>query len=432
MATVIRVIAASSVFVAAAVALALPHAVTIPLLSALGLIAVAPQLEAIAEAYLRKRTELGAFSPLDVSATVVVSAYLPNEQHIILDTIRHLLHQLSYPRSFDVLLVYNTPVRLAVEEELQALAAAEPRLRVVHAVASNSKAENLNTAMPLLTTSMTALYDADARPERLALARAAAWIAQGYDFVQGANSIRQPSPSLLSTIVAVEFAQKFFVSYSARYCLAGVTYFCGSNGYWSTEILRGTPFKEHALVEDIDAFLRSALSGAKYVYDPQIECSELAPPNCVAWWNQRLRWAGGWLQLMRWHQRSILRSDWCLARKLCWTFFLAGRRLLIPTACAMVLATFIVRPELAVGAVSSMVALVWAAAVHQGISMSASRRHVRVSARVIALYVFAFPLYEALRTLTTVVALYYHRNIWRVTPRPHVGTPIRSADVIAW
>ena len=57
-------------------------------------------------------------SPVPFSS-FVIPAYLPNEKDIILETIMHILTNVERPeKGLEVILVYNTPVELAVEKEL--------------------------------------------------------------------------------------------------------------------------------------------------------------------------------------------------------------------------------------------------------------------------------------------------------------------------
>ena len=75
----------------------------------------------------------------------LVAAYLPNEQDIIVETIRHLLLHVQRPAAgLEIILAYNTPVDLLVEAELRKLAKQYPEFILLRVEGSRSKAENLN------------------------------------------------------------------------------------------------------------------------------------------------------------------------------------------------------------------------------------------------------------------------------------------------
>ena len=62
--------------------------------------------------------------------TAIIPAYLPNEESIVLDTIA--THLRNGPANHEVIVAYNTPVPMAIESELDALAMQEPRLVVLN------------------------------------------------------------------------------------------------------------------------------------------------------------------------------------------------------------------------------------------------------------------------------------------------------------
>lgn len=72
--------------------------------------------------------------------------------------------------------------------------------------------------------------------------------------------------------------------------------FCGSNGYWKADLLKGHQMHGHMLCEDIDSALRAYGEGKKAVHDMNVLSYEMAPTNFAAFWKQRMRWAKGWTQ----------------------------------------------------------------------------------------------------------------------------------------
>src|SRR4028119_1431800 len=77
------------------------------------------------------------------AATALICAYLPNEQAIILQTIRHFLDEIDYPGELKVLLVYNSHQPLPVLSDLQILAKERSSFRFIEVPKSRRKAANI-------------------------------------------------------------------------------------------------------------------------------------------------------------------------------------------------------------------------------------------------------------------------------------------------
>ncbi len=229
-------------------------------------------------------------------ATAIVAAYLPNESATILETLGHFLEQ-DYPGDLQVLLAYNSPERLAVEDDLERLAAVEPRLTLHRVPDSTSKAQNVNAALGVATGEFVGIFDADHHPMPGSFRRAWQWIADGADVVQGHCAVRNGEQSLIARTVAVEFEQIYAVSHPGRTAMHGFGIFGGSNGFWRTSVLRRIRLRGDRLTEDIDSSVRATLAGYRIETDPGLVSRELAPVSAGALWRQRLRWSQGWFQV---------------------------------------------------------------------------------------------------------------------------------------
>ena len=134
----------------------------------------------------RRHAKAGTDLPPLPPCTAIIAAYLPNEQDIIWETIQHMLTQIDVPGDqFQVILAYNTPESLAIEADLQELAARDPRLLPLRVAGSKSKAENVNAALGAATGEIVAVYDADHLPAPDCFRRAWRWLGNGCDMVQG-------------------------------------------------------------------------------------------------------------------------------------------------------------------------------------------------------------------------------------------------------
>lgn len=244
------------------------------------------------------------------SLSVVIAAYLPNEQEIIVETLRHVLRTLRVPsHRLQIVIAYNTPSDLDVEQILRQIGATAAQILPLKVQRSRSKAQNVLGALPHLTGEMTVLLDADHHPAADAPARAWRWLEQGYDIVQGRCIVRNARESRLTHLVALEFEQIYGVSHQGRSMLVDTAIFGGTNGWWRTSVLRAIGMDPRMLTEDIESAVRSMLAGFRLVHDRSVISTELATQTWRSWWNQRLRWAQGWLQVALRHQGPMWRTE---------------------------------------------------------------------------------------------------------------------------
>ena len=234
---------------------------------------------------------------------IVIVAYLPNEQGIIMARIDYALEKIVYPHDkMRVNIVYNTPYPIEpLETEMRRLSLKHKHLRVIKVPNSTSKADNLNYFCSVgsgADADVIAIFDCDHYPHpygpRWAMER---FKADGkIDTVQGRCIIQNTTDGLLPAMVAVEFDKIYAVSHPGRASMWDFGLFCGSNGYWRATLLRDLKMDDKMLTEDIDSALRAFARGAKVVHDLNVCSYELAPKTLQAFWKQRTRWAQGWLQ----------------------------------------------------------------------------------------------------------------------------------------
>jgi DNA-binding response OmpR family regulator/cellulose synthase/poly-beta-1,6-N-acetylglucosamine synthase-like glycosyltransferase len=262
-------------------------------------------------------------------ASAIIAAYLPNEAATLLDTIDAFL-AIDYPGPLQIILAYNTPRDMPIESVLRDLALRDSRfvpLRVAH---STSKAQNVNAALSIVTGEFVGVFDADHMPQPDSFRRAWRWLNHGYDVVQGHCLIRNGAESRVARTVAVEFEAIYAVSHPGRARLHGFGIFGGSNGYWRTDLLRRTRMHGFMLTEDIDSSMRVLEDGCRIASDPHLISRELGPVTLGALWNQRMRWAQGWLQVSTKHLWRALRSPQLTLRQKTGFIHLLGWREIFP------------------------------------------------------------------------------------------------------
>lgn len=241
--------------------------------------------------------------PLAPGNTAIVAAYLPNEADTIGETIEKFLQAED---DLQLIVAYNTPEPVPIEDKLQALAEKDPRLVVLKVPHSTSKAQNVNAAISYATGGLIAIFDADHHPEPGVFQLARRRLEEGFVVAQGRCVVRNGATSMLARMVAVEFETIYGVSHPGRAVVHGFGIFGGSNGYWRAEALHSTRLQGAMLTEDIDASVRLSLAGGEIVSDPGLISTELAPTKLTVLWKQRLRWAQGWFQVTVRHGLHIL------------------------------------------------------------------------------------------------------------------------------
>jgi cellulose synthase/poly-beta-1,6-N-acetylglucosamine synthase-like glycosyltransferase len=373
---------------------------------------------------------------LPISATpipfvsVVVVAYLPNEQDIIEETLRHWLTQVEVPTAgWEVILAYNTPTQLPVEARLYRLARQNPALVLLPVSQSRSKAENLNAALRHVRGEMTCIFDADHHPAPDCLRLAWEWLSQEqYDGVQGRNIIRNADDNWMTQLIAVEFECIYGISHYGRSLLADTALFGGSNGYWRTEAIRSLGFYPNRLTEDIDATVRGLLSGYRLVHDPAIVTTELAPTSLRGLWLQRQRWSQGWLEVAGIYIERVRRCPYLdPVQKTYWLLMLLFSQCFYPLVwqvVPMMLSTHIslfYRDLKFENLNLLMMGLLTVSTVLQvSLAMRLRPAYSNYSRRHGGLYCLLSPVYFWLKVLIGMAALYNYlrgSRVWHVTAR---------------
>ncbi|MDQ1398600.1 MAG: hypothetical protein QOK20_532 [Acidimicrobiaceae bacterium] len=311
---------------------------------------VVTALTVYAEALLALRRVTPPPATLEVypSASAIVVAYLPNETSTLVETLSCLLAQ-DYPGPLEVVLAYNTPRRLPIEQELATMAAGDPRLILIRVGDSTSKAQNINAALQVVQGEMIGIFDADHRPMTQAFRRAAAWLASGVDVVQGRSVVRNGGDNRLARMVAVEFEGIYAVAHPGRAALHTFGIFGGSNGFWRAGVLNRLRMRPDMLTEDIDISIRAVFAGNRIAVDPQLISEELSPLTPMALWSQRIRWSHGWHQVSRKQVGRIWRNEVLTLRQRLGASFLLGWREAYPWVAAQMIPilafSILVRPH---------------------------------------------------------------------------------------
>jgi len=288
------------------------------------------------------------------AVSVLVPCYLPNEQRIIMSTIRHILKKLEYPAPITLFVVYNgckdrhleIQDKLYDEEKLRGWHGGN-RLRVMNVEDSTSKADNLNAALKEVEDEFVAVYDADHHPDPHSLTmlmdriRGPFWDStERCDTVQGSVYIRQTIKGktrgiadiarlALAFYIDAEFFIQHFIYFPTIEMLSTSGFFGGSNALWRTEVIRRYGLDKQMLTEDIHVSALAFLDNHNIVFCPEARSGELAPGNLKSLYRQRLRWVLGWEEVTLACTKLLLRSSLSVRRKLGFIFMFPTRWLLL-------------------------------------------------------------------------------------------------------
>jgi cellulose synthase/poly-beta-1,6-N-acetylglucosamine synthase-like glycosyltransferase/DNA-binding response OmpR family regulator len=369
------------------------------------------------------------------AASAIIAAYLPNEAGTVVETVRAFLRQ-DYP-GLQVILAYNTPHDLPVEDELRAIAAEDPRLIPMRIRDSVSKAQNVNAALSRVTGEFVGVFDADHHPAHGSFKRAWRWIASGVDVVQGHCVVRNGQSGFLQRLVTSEFEAIYAVAHPGRARVHGFGIFGGSNGYWRTPVLRRTRMRGFMLTEDIDSSMRVIAAGGRIVSDPGLVSTELAPADWRGLWGQRLRWAQGWSQVSLRHIFTMVGNAHLTLRQRLGLLYLLGWREVYPWISLQafpILAYWFLRGSPPVDWFVPIFVLTTAFTTSAGVMQSwtawrLARPELRRRKRwfaVFALSSFAFYTeYKNVMTRTAHLKEAMRERQWKVTPRTaHVPGPV--------
>jgi len=240
--------------------------------------------------------------------SVVIPAY--NEAEVLPDTIA-ACRALDYPAErLEVVLCYEADCDDETPAICERAAAEHPEFVAVERdEAGGGKAAAANYGVEHATGEVIASIDADHQFEPDAVRRAVRWFHAEPETacVKGRCYGRNPTDSIVALHATVDRHINEKVDIYPREVFSGFTIFGGGQAFFRSTVFETYGgFDEDILIEDVDMSARMHRDGERIRLDPGIVTYEEQPTTVSAWWNQRKRWARGWMQVSVRHFKALV------------------------------------------------------------------------------------------------------------------------------
>jgi cellulose synthase/poly-beta-1,6-N-acetylglucosamine synthase-like glycosyltransferase len=256
-------------------------------------------------------------APADLAAPLVDTGFRPtvsvlvackNEQAVAERLVAVLL-SLDYPVDLLQLVVVDDASTDRTGDILDARAALEPRLRVIHRPTGSGggKSGGLNAALPVCTGEIIVVFDADHAPRPDVLRRLVRHFEDpGVGAVQGRCEIRNPQDSPLTGLIAIDYLAGYLVNEYGRQSIYQLPAYGGANCAVRASSLRALGgWNIDTVTEDTDLTIRLILKGERVRYDVTAVDEEEGVVTLGRYWRQRYRWARGHQQVWREYRKAV-------------------------------------------------------------------------------------------------------------------------------
>lgn len=243
--------------------------------------------------------------------SVAILVGCKNEE-LVVDAMLTALLAMHYPADKLSVVIVDDGSDDGTGAKLDARAALEPRLKVLHRPpnAGGGKSGALNEALATVDAEIVLVFDADHEPEPNALQRLVRHFRDPeVGAVMGRCVIRNGKESSMATTVFVDFLSGYLVNEYGRQALFELPAYGGANCAVRMSTLRGLGgWNPDTVTEDTDLTLRVLLSGQRVRYDVSAIDYEEAVVTAKRFWTQRYRWARGHQKCFRDYAGATLRS----------------------------------------------------------------------------------------------------------------------------
>ncbi|MGR7025146.1 glycosyltransferase [Geodermatophilus sp. URMC 62] len=267
---------------------------------------------AVAAARWAERDLLAADVGLDTYTPPVAVLVGCKNEELVVDGMVAALLALDYPADRLTLVVVDDGSDDATSAKLDAWAAREPRLRVLHRPpgSGGGKSGALNDALDLVEAEVVLVFDADHEPESSALRRLVRHFRDPVvGAVMGRCVIRNGRDSHMAGTVFVDYLSGYLVNEYGRQALFELPAYGGANCAVRMSTLRALGgWNPETVTEDTDLTLRILAAGQRVRYDVSAIDFEEAVVSAQRFWKQRYRWARGHQKCLRDYWRPLMRT----------------------------------------------------------------------------------------------------------------------------
>ena len=243
------------------------------------------------------------------TVSVLLPAY--NEEKVLEDTLEACT-ELDYPEDkYEILVCYEAECSDRTGKIAQQYAEEYEVIRALKRdEEGGGKARATNYALERADNEIIGLIDADHRYRPDALKKAVRWFRREDVWcVKGRCYGRNPESSLMTLHATLERHIAERIDIYARHVMDGFGFFGGGQAFFRRDVFEelGT-FSERTLVEDIDMSAEIQRAGKQIAVDMDVVTFEENPADLNAWWQQRMRWTRGWMQVALRHTIGFSRE----------------------------------------------------------------------------------------------------------------------------
>lgn len=252
--------------------------------------------------------------PADLTYIPKVSIIVAcKNEELVVDNLVDRLGALTYPPEKLQIIIVNDNSDDRTGEILDARAAADSRLRILHRPpgSTGGKSGALNDAWKLCSGSILIIFDADHEPTPEVILRLVRHFEdETTGAVMGRCIIKNRDDSLMSKLVWLEYLSGYLCDEYGRQAVAALPAYGGANCAVRVSALEYVGgYNEHSVTEDTDLTLRLVLAGYKVRFDLTAIDYEEAVPSLHTYRKQRYRWSFGHHQCWRDYARSVMRTN---------------------------------------------------------------------------------------------------------------------------
>ncbi|MDN5201111.1 glycosyltransferase [Fulvivirgaceae bacterium BMA10] len=255
-----------------------------------------------------KRKPVDSNPPGGTLPKVSVLVAVHNEEEVIEETIKNLL-QLEYDAAAMEIVVINDN---STDNTKSILEQFKDKIRIVDRTPGclRGKPAAINEVIPLLSSEIICVFDADSLPEKNFLKKAVGHFSDNkVGLVQCRNVQYNENTSIISRLVGIDIDSLHLSLYYPK-SLYGMPIFEGRAGLFRRSVfIKLDGYDTNLPTEDWDFGYKVQISGHKLVYDPHVYNHEQATDTMSEYVKQRYRWLSTTILTFLKNFKPVLRTN---------------------------------------------------------------------------------------------------------------------------